>query len=304
MKSALVTGASGFIGQALVKRLLKLGIHTICLVRSKALANLPADAEIIEVPNLNSESIPVALKTCKADVIFNLASYGVKPQDNDPNMMLQVNISNVTALLSAVKDWHIEQFINIGSCAEYGDVNNMNYIDETASLQPLSIYGASKVAAYYFAAALARRYQLPFTHLRLFGIYGSGEAKHRLAPNVIQHLHRNQAVALSPGTQIRDFLYIDDLIDALMNTVKLPANNSIYNICSGTATSVKDFALIIADLLNKDPALLQFGKTPMRDQEVMRLVGNNQHFVQQTNWKPTISLRQGLTNMITQYEQT
>lgn len=296
-KSALVTGASGFIGKTLVEHLIKNNVETYCIIRNQS-SQLPSGANQLIVPEFSYENIVNAVRNIKVDVIFHLAAYGVRPEDRDPLITANVNIIAPIALLEAAKNWNLQQFIHIGSCAEYGVPLLNTPITETHELNPVSVYGASKATAQMYLSAIASSFKLPFIHLRLFGVYGQGEAEYRLVPYVIKCLLENRKALLSAGLQLRDFLYIDDAINAIISATKITVPYEICNICSGEGLPVNVAAKTIAKLLQKPETLLDFNAIPMRPDETMWLVGNNQKFRKLTGWQPKFTLEQGLRKMI------
>src|ERR1043166_4124421 len=186
LRSALVTGSTGFIGGALVQRLVHEGVEVTCLVREKArpfpIERL-SDVRVIEIPAFEGEALKSCLADVRADVVFNLAAYGVQPADRDPGLLIEGNVGMVAHLLEAVAEWPIRRFIHTGSSAEYGHAAREGVpIAEDQVLQPISPYGAAKAASVLFGAAYASHLEIPFNTLRLFGVFGAGEGPSRLVP--------------------------------------------------------------------------------------------------------------------------
>src|SRR5580692_2318037 len=118
-RSALVAGTTGFIGSALVRRLLAENVEVLCLFRpSRRNPTPPPHApgiRSIEVSSFERSELTAALSGMSADVIFNLASYGVHPEDRDPNLLIEGNINLVTGLLQTTAHWPLQKFIHTGS---------------------------------------------------------------------------------------------------------------------------------------------------------------------------------------------
>jgi UDP-glucose 4-epimerase len=305
LRSALVTGGTGFIGSVLVRRLLAEGVAVTCLVRARvrdpgAMASLDG-ARTIPIASSDPVDLATALAGVSADVVFHLASYGVHQADRDPVQLAEGNVSLLCNLLHATSSWPMRRFIHSGSCAEYGfSVPAGALIPETQALRPASMYGAAKVVAFFAGQALAGRLELPFVTLRLFGVFGVHEGPLRLAPYLIQHLSQDQPVALTPGEQVRDLLYEDDVVEALMAAADGGAlqSSEVYNVCSGQAIRVRDFGETVAATLGKPRELLRWGARPYRPDEAPWQVGDNRRFIGATSWRPRITIQDGIARMV------
>jgi nucleoside-diphosphate-sugar epimerase len=297
--SALVTGATGLIGKKLTQQLVQANTKVICLIRKQSdRALLPKNVDIITIENFSYQNITTALKNISAETVFHLAAYGVPPNQRNPQEMLQANINATIALINATQKWPLKKFIYTSSCAAYGIPLIKKSLPETTPLRSDSIYGASKAAAEIYAASVAQHLQLPFITLRLFGIYGVGEASYRLIPYLINKLQLNQTVDLTPGNQTRDFLYVADAVNAIITAANSPITNGAYNICSSKPITVKEIAIQVARALNKPTSLLKFGARSYRQDETMWLVGDNTKFCKTTGWQPAVSLSQGIQRML------
>jgi UDP-glucose 4-epimerase len=302
--SALVTGATGFIGSALVQRLSAEGVSVLCLVRPESpgrshIRNLPR-VELIETENYESSALSQRLSGIQTDVVFNLASAGVAPEERDPQRLLAGNLTIVTGLVSATAAWPLRKFIHVGSCSEYATAPEGHKLTEADSLQSVSLYGAAKVCAHIYGAAFALSKGLPFLTLRLFGVFGVGEARNRLVPYLISHLQRDTPVDLTPGEQVRDLLYVDDIVEALLQGAESDrlVAGSAYNVCSGKGIRIRDLAEEVANVMNKPKSLLRFGDRPYRADESMWIVGDNKRFTAHSGWAPKISVQEGIRKMV------
>ncbi len=302
-RTALVTGATGFIGTALVRRLSSEQVKVICLVRSRqrahALAGLPG-VEILEVPSFQKQDLAAALAGRSADVVFHLASYGVQQDQRDLDQMIDGNVRALSIVLEATSSWKIQRFIHAGSCSEYAQPEAGVLIDESHPVEPTSVYGAAKAASFLFGNAIASRLGIPFLSLRLFGVYGPHEAPQRLVPYLLERLLNKQPVDLTPGEQVRDFLFEDDAVEAFIAaaSVERLALHQAYNVCSSQPVSIRQIGGEIADALHCPRHLLHWGERDYRADEPMWLVGDNRRFVDATGWHPAISLEDGLGRMI------
>lgn len=302
-KSALITGGTGFIGTALINRLIqeKIKVYSIVRFNSNREETQKKDVNYIFVESFKEDELKKKLAGLDVDMVFNLASYGVNPKDRDSHEMVTGNINVLSNLLLSLQKSSLNRFIHIGSCSEYGaPEKTAQSIDEDQRLHPQSLYGAAKAAAYIYGNTLAKILDIPFVALRLFGVYGIGERPYRLIPYIINKLMKNEPVDLTGGEQVRDFLYIEDVIGAIITAAvsKKIIFYQPYNVCSGQGIKIREVGHMVAENMGKSEDLLLWGERPYRIDEPMWLVGNNQRFIQATDWYPSINLKEGINRMV------
>jgi nucleoside-diphosphate-sugar epimerase len=292
-RSALVTGASGFIGRALARRLVEDGWNVGCIGRRDPLIS---GAEFMRTTRLAEDELRNVLAGKRFNVLFHLAAYGVTPTDNDPATTFDVNVAGTAAIVRAAAAVRADVVVYAGSCSEYDETTSEVPISEDHRLTTRGLYGPSKAAGGLWGQALGRRLDVAFTWLRLFGVYGPGEAPHRLLPSIASRLTHDLPAELSPGDQVRDLLYIDDVVDGLIRAVDAARNGAVgpFNLCSGQAVSVRIFALAIADALGRPRELLKFGAIARRQDEAMWVVGSGTAFAGASGFVPRTSLDAGL----------
>jgi nucleoside-diphosphate-sugar epimerase len=304
-RSAVVTGATGFIGSALVRRLLDDGVRTYCLLRTKPRCDSIIErlngAELVQLVSFQTPELERCLMDFSADVIFNLASYGVSQEDRDPEALLDGNAGLVARLVLAAAISPPKIFIHTGSCSEYGQpLLEGTPFTEDQPLRPTSLYGAAKAASTLYGNTLAARVGVPFVTLRLFGVFGVGEGPRRLIPYLIDQLRCDEPADLTPGQQVRDFLYVEDIVEAFVRSVR-DANLTLseaYNVCSARPIRIRDIGEMVADFMEKPRGLLRWGRRPYRQDEPMWIVGDNRRFVEATSWHPRISTAEGIRRIV------
>lgn len=295
----LLTGVSGFIGRRLFSRFVERGDRVTGLVRSPVSI---FGGETVVVPGLAPANIGEAISGRSFDVVVNLAAAGVTPSDRDPSTLTQINSFLPCALATIARDAGAKAFIQVGSSAEYACKANFEPMTEESPLENKKLYGASKAAAALLTQALGAQIALPVMALRLFNVFGPGEASHRLLPSLVTKLKEGQGVSLSAGTQIRDFIHVDDVCAGIIAAVDAltenPALSGCYNLSTGIGTTVKDFARIVAGAMHSDMKLLRFGELPMRPDDLPYVVGCPDKFTKNIGWKPNLCLSEGVSKSV------
>jgi nucleoside-diphosphate-sugar epimerase len=299
-KRALVTGASGFIGRHLVDRLLKDGSHVIALVRSES--RLPdrwrGNVISLACQDWTPALVRKSIDRNSFDVVFHLAAYGVRPADRNVDEMTRINVEVPAELVRLCKDMGA-RLVMAGTFSEYQEPAAPVPLSEEAPLETRKIYGSTKAAGGLLAHSLAVKFGVPFCLLRLFKVYGAGEAPYRLLPTLVAGLIKGQPVALSAGTQILDFVYVKDVVEAFLRTDAHFEKNrglepAIWNVCTDVGHEVHTFATTVAQVLGANMNLLRFGEIPMRQDDEPWLVGSADRLRAELGWRPEYDLRTGI----------
>jgi UDP-glucose 4-epimerase len=302
--TAIVTGATGFIGSALAKRLARGGVRTVCPVRAEspraALLDGIAGIEPVRLASFSAKELESTLGAVDADVIFHLASYGVDPKERDPEGMIDGNITLLARFVALAARRPLRRFVHTGTCSEYAPLAEPARLTEAHPLSPTSLYGAAKAAAALYAGGLGRQLGVPLVTLRLFGVYGVGEAGHRLIPYLLDCLSRGVTPELTGGEQARDLTYVDDVVDALLAAAVAPGieAHGVYNVGSGAPVQIRAVATATARLLGKPESALGLGRRPYRSDESMWIVADPGRFCAATGWRARVTLDEGIARMI------
>jgi nucleoside-diphosphate-sugar epimerase len=298
VRKVLVTGASGFIGGHLVDRLLADGSAVTVLVRSETTLPKRWLGRITPVlcDDWNEHGLMRVLPAFGCDTVFHLAAYGVRPDNRDIGRMIQLNAEMPATLVRLCRQWQARLVIS-GTFSEYMKPASNDLVTELSPLELYKLYGSSKAAGSLLASAVAKDLDVGLRILRLFKVYGAGEAPHRLLPMLVAGLSRKQRVAMSPGTQVLDFVYVDDVIDALLRAadhVRDRGDVAIWNVATGQGHSVRHFAELVANAMKVDGSLLGFGEIPMRKDDEPWFVGSPELMQAQLGWRPRINLETGV----------
>lgn len=303
VRKVLVTGASGFIGGHLVDRLIADGAAITVLARSHA--SLPARwsgrVQAVVCEDWSMPGLRRALPAFACDTVFHLAAYGVLPGDRDADAMIRINVELPATLVRLCADWNA-RLVMAGTFSEYMKPASNEPRTELSPLEPYKLYGSSKAAGGLLASAIAKDIGVGLRVLRLFKVYGAGEASHRLLPALVQGLSQRRRVEMSPGTQVLDFIYIDDVIEALLRAddhVRDHGAISTWNVATGQGNSVRRFAELVAAAMDADSSLLGFGEIAMRKDDEPWLVGDPRLMRSQLGWYPQIDLKTGIRAAVT-----
>jgi len=240
--------------------------------------------------------------------VINLAAYGVAPSNRAEYEMRLINCELPQVLVSIANDRGAIA-VMAGSCAEYAATSSTSKITETAPLEQSKLYGASKAAGGIAALAQAASVGVPMRYLRLFNIYGPGEPAHRLLPSLIAAAATGGTVPLSFGTQIRDWVYVGDAVRAIEMSLealltKRRDGARALNICTGSGSSVRQFAILAAEHLGMEISELDFGALPFRPDDLPWLVGDPHQSHIDLGWQPTYDLENGIAHAIATFRRS
>jgi nucleoside-diphosphate-sugar epimerase len=281
-----------------VDRLLTDGAIVTVLVRPDSALPERWRGRVTEVlcDDWSERGLRKALRAAEFETVFHLAAYGVRPNHRDVDYMMRINVELPVILVRLCHEWNARLVIS-GTFSEYMKPASNEPLTELSPLEPYKLYGSSKAAGGLVSSAIANDIGVGLRILRLFKVYGAGEAPHRLTPALVSGLNKMQRVAISSGTQILDFVYIDDVIEALLRAddhIRDRSAVAIWNVSTGKGHSVRHFAELVARAMNVDCNLLGFGEIAMRKDDEPWLVGNPGLMQAQLGWYPRIDLDTGV----------
>lgn len=299
-----VTGASGHIGSHLVRRLVAEGHTVAALMRPASDRTILTGAlprlHIIE-GDLLAGGYRASLEAFAPETVYHLAWWGTAAEDRHAPQQITANVRATLDLLEAAHHAGAKLFVGIGSQAEYGRVSGC--IAEDQPLRPETAYGVAKAAlSQYLVPAYCERAGMRSVWLRLFSVYGPGDAAAHMLPTLIETLLDRHRPALTLGEQQWDYLYIDDAAAAIAIAGATPELSGAFNIASGRAVPLRAVVEQVRDRI--DPTLpLGFGDVPYRHDQVMHLQGDITRMQQATGWQPLVSLEDGLRRTVEWHRQ-
>jgi UDP-glucose 4-epimerase len=298
----LVTGGSGYIGGRLCTALAAAGAAVTAT--SRAVAEGERGAVRWVRGDLTSQAFTERLlQDADPEYVFHLAAYKKRATSpSDFRDAMAVNYSGLLNLVSAASTGaRLRRFIAMGTCEEYGPLPAP--FRESAREMPGNAYGVSKLAATHLLQTLHRTAQFPAVVLRPSLAYGPGQADDMMLPALIRNLIQGRPFAMTAGAQTRDFVYIDDVIEALLLAATAgDASGQVINISSGEPVSVRSLALRAAELVGANAVpLLGFGQVDYRPGEAMNYWAAPDLAHDLLSWKATTPLETGLEKTVAFY---
>jgi nucleoside-diphosphate-sugar epimerase len=269
----LLTGAGGFIGGAVARRLLARGDVVYAITRPGRTA--PEGCVPLPVSAFEPEVLRGIILPERVHGLVHCAAYGVSPDERDPVAMDIVNVACSQALVDLAQTSGIPRFVMAGTSAEYAD-DAQCPLEPSQPLQTVRPYGASKARATLSCLEQAQRLGVEALVLRLYNVFGPGEAAHRLLPSLVRGIREGRGADLSVGTQMRDFIPVDLAVTAFTAALDLssPPAPPIIDICSGEGTSVRQFAEAVGRVMKAGPGSLRFGALPLRPDDLQEIRGD------------------------------
>ena len=289
---ALVTGAGGFVGQALAGHLAAAGDEVVGLDRA-------------EGPDItDSGAVRDLVIRHRPDAVYHLAAVThIGASWDAPLEVFRINAEGTLNVLSACAAAGVDRVLVVGSADEYGAVRPEDLpLSEDAPLRPLTPYGASKVAADYLALQAFLGGGLPVVRVRSFNHSGPTQSERFMIPGLARRIaaaerENRKEIPVGSLEPVRDFTNVADVVVAYRLLIERGEPGEVYNVCSGVGHSVADVAEHLLGLarhaieLVPDPALV-------RPIEVPRLVGDNRRLREATGWEPTISFEETLAAVL------
>jgi nucleoside-diphosphate-sugar epimerase len=293
-----VTGATGFVGSNLVERLVHEGSEVFVYARPGAWlkpAGLTTAVHTVRGDVEDEAATRRAIHESAPEVIFHLASTSFNPPTADGSKHLRVIAVGTRNVLAAVPSGANVRIVATGSGAEYGSGSDLT---EASPIRPATELGVAKAVATLLMQTFARMHHHQTVTLRLFTPYGPWEAPGRLIPHTVLSALRHEDVQMSSGRQQRDFVFVDDVVDALLLAASEPvAPGSVYNISSGQGTSILEVVRTILSLMG-NPVQAVLDALPTRADEIWACSGNNTAARHGLGWAPSVALRDGLERSI------
>lgn len=292
IQKIIVTGATGCVGSAVVRRALAKDISVTCIVHqgSKRLSNFPTD-DRVKIVECNLSDYTTLQLEGEYDAFIHLSwekTFGASRDD------AEVQTRNIRYTLDAVRLAHrcgCKAFIGAGSQAEYG----VQSVDLTPDLpvKPESGYGIAKYAAGKLSAMLCQSLGIRQNWMRILSVYGPNDGENTLISYVIRELKAGRSPELTKCEQMWDYLYADDAGDAILAIAEKGIDGKAYPLGSGKGRKLSEYIEDIRRIINPEVEV-KYGAKDYYPHQPMHLVADLKELTADTGWKPAFSFDKGL----------
>ena len=315
--SILVTGAAGFIGYHLTKKILNknkevIGIDNInsyydVSLKKDRINKLKKNKKFsfYKVDLSNYKKLNNIVKKNKIKIIVHLAAQaGVRYSIKNPRTYFKSNLEGFFNILEVSRHNKIKHLIYASTSSVYGDSKKFPLNENDRTDQPLSFYAATKKSNEIMAHSYSYIYKLPSTGVRFFTVYGPFGRPDMALFKFTKNIINNHPIELfNNGNHLRDFTYVDDIIDGIYSLINKQSKKTIpyeiFNIGNGTPKKLLEYLKHIEKNLNK---ISKTKKLPLQVGDVVKTHSNINKLKKYTGYKPKTNIKNGISRFIEWYK--
>ena len=292
-----ITGAAGFLGSVLSNKLVRAGhkVRALDDLSTGNSKNLLPEVEFVQGDVNDRPKLWSLLNG--VDCVFHLAARVLVPESVlYPREYNHVNVGGTVTLMEAMRDVGVKRVVLISSGAIFG-IQEQQPLKEDFIPNPRSPYAVSKLAAEYYVRTIGSLWGIETVCLRVFNAYGPGQylpAVHPpVIPNFINQASKNGTLVIhGDGSQTRDYVYIDDVVSAMVSAASAPGiDREVLNVGSGVDTSIRDLARLVTDITRGKPEIVY---NPRHDPGPDRMCADITRARQKLGYTPMTPLEIGL----------
>lgn len=335
-KTILVTGCAGFIGYNLVKRLCSENIKVVGIDNISNYYDIKLKEHRLDLlkeynnftflkEDINDKKrVNEIFNKYKPDIVVNLAAQaGARDSINNPDLYIETNIIGFYNILEACREIGVEHLVFASSSSVYGENNDVPFKIDDNTDTPKSLYAATKKSNEVIAYAYSKIFDIPITGLRFFTVYGPLGRPDMAYYSFTDKLISKETIKINNyGNCMRDFTYIDDIIESMVRVMKIPkekelgndnlpvAPYKIYNIGNSNPVKLLDFIIILTEelkrveLLPKDYDFNKYSElVSMQPGDVEITYADTKELEKDIKFKPNTDLREGLRNFVEWYKE-
>jgi UDP-glucose 4-epimerase len=310
MKKYVVTGGGGFIGSALVRRLLALQDGAVEVIDDFSTGRGENLAEVASQVRMHIANIcdfdTIAPVIVGADTVFHIAAIPSVPRSiSDPVASHQSNIDGTFNVLLAASQGNVRKLVYAASSSAYGDTEVLPKV-ETLQPNPKSPYAAQKLLGEYYCSSFAECYGLDATSLRFFNVYGPRQDPSSPYSGVLSVfirclLERTSPAIYGDGEQTRDFTYVEDVVDLILKASTAPATaGKMFNAGNGGRYSLNEVWQVLQEI---EGVSISANYGPARAGDVRHSQADTQAAMKYLGHTPRFTLEEGLRRTLEWYRQ-
>ena len=308
----LVTGGAGFIGSHLVERLLTERHRVICLdnfdpfydpaLKRRNLAHALRDSRfrLVEGDLREEELIGKLFREEKIEIVAHLAARaGVRPSVQDPALYADVNIRGTIHLLEASRKNGVRRFVFASSSSVYGNNSRVPFSEEDPVNAPISPYAATKKAGELLCHTYHHLYGLEVACLRYFTVYGPRQRPEMAIHHFTRSIHEGKKISIfGDGNSIRDYTYIDDVIEGTLGALSREHGYEIYNLGESQTIRLSQLIQALEEQVGKKALVEHFPEQPG---DVKHTYADIRKAREQLGYNPRTDIREGLARFVRWY---
>ena len=296
-KTILITGAAGFLGSHLAKKLAEENRVIAVDIANNLPQDIKESLKFYEVDIADPDIIAEVFRKERPQTVYHLAGpISLRREIDDPLFKKSLNIlGNLSTILNCCTKYEAEKIIFFSSGGAIYEEARTIPTPENYPAHPASLYGLANLIIERYIKSYQQKYGLSFTFLRFGNVYGPRQWENGIIPSIIIKVLKGESpVIYGKGNQTRDFIFVDDAITAALLAIK-DNKNQIYNVGSGKEININEIFNKITKILHKK---IEPVYNPSKIDEVERSCLDSTKIKKELEWKPKINIDQGLKKTI------
>ena len=311
-RTILVTGGAGFIGSLLIDNLLKKGDNIVCIDNLNEFYN-PSIKKLNQVNHyeyeyyqfyegyiLDEGLVKSIFKKHDIEIVIHLAAMaGVRPSISNPLLYTEVNIIGTRVILDAMVESNVERLIFASSSSVYGNNKKIPFCEDDNVDRPISPYAATKKMGELLCHAYHHIYELNISLLRFFTVYGPRQrpemAIHQFVRNALKE---EPIIVFGNGSTARDYTYIDDIIDGIIQSIESDDRYMIYNLGNSEPIKLSNLISTIAETTSIEP-IIEYQEIPQGD--VLQTYADINRAQNNLKYDPKTGIQDGISKFVKWY---
>jgi UDP-glucuronate 4-epimerase len=312
--SIAVTGGAGFIGSSLCERLINLNQDIICidnfnnfynpLIKENNIKNLinNKNFKLYKIDICDINSLGKIFTENKIELVIHLAAMaGVRPSIVNPLIYEKVNIEGTLNILNCLKEYNIKKLIFASSSSVYGGNKKIPFSEDDKVDNPISPYAATKKAGELICYTYHHLYDISVYCFRFFTVYGPRQRPEMAIFKFTKKIFNGQEISIyGDGSSSRDYTYIDDIINGIINSIQNIKGYEIINLGNSHPTTLKELIKIIEEASGKY-AKIKFEE--MKPGDVFTTFADIKKAIKMINYNPQTSIYDGINKFISWFKQ-